>query len=480
VKTRIVPVLITLLCAAMATVQSTRATTITVTNTNDSGAGSLRQALADANNGDTINFSVTTPATITLTSGVLVVNRNVTISGPTAGHVSVNGNAASSVFFIASGTVVTISNLTITNGNGSVSNQDNGLSGGGIYNYHATLTINDSTVANCVASDRGGGIYNDHATLTINNSTISNNSATGYTYSGYYDGGGIFNESGAVMIDNSTISGNSAPYVGGIQSSSFYSYQTAALTIANSTLSDNSGLGIYDDPYSAGLTIGNTILKASGIFSYSWDVAPTSLGYNMSDDGGGGILTGPGDQINTDPLLGPLQDNGGPTFTHALLARSPAIDAGDPSFSPPPDYDQRGTGFDRVVNGRIDIGAFEVQPNSPPPCTAQIQPPINADGSSVFTVRRGVVPVKFTLTCDGSPTCDLPPGTIAVTRPAGGTEGAINESIYSMSADTGSNFRIDGCQYIYNLSSSALGFGTYRVDILINSQVTGSATFQLN
>jgi len=73
----------------------------------------------------------------------------------------------------------------------------------------------------------------------------------------------------------------------------------------------------------------------------------------------------------------------------------------------------------------------------------------------------------------------LPPATIALTRTAGETTGAIDESVYSGSADTGSNFRIDSCQYIYNLSSSALGVGTYRVDIEINNQVVGSATFQL-
>jgi len=94
-KTRIVPILIALLCAAMTSVQNDHAATITVTNTNDSGAGSLRQALADANDGDTIQFSVTTPATITLTGGVLVVNKSVTISGPAAGHLSVSGNGAS-------------------------------------------------------------------------------------------------------------------------------------------------------------------------------------------------------------------------------------------------------------------------------------------------------------------------------------------------------------------------------------------------
>ena len=85
-------------------------------------------------------------------------------------------------------------------------------------------------------------------------------------------------------------------------------------------------------------------------------------GYNLSSDDGGGFLTGTGDQTNTNPMLGPLQDNGGLTFTHALLTGSPANNAGDPTFTPPPAYDQRGPGYDRVVNGRIDIGSFEVQP----------------------------------------------------------------------------------------------------------------------
>src|SRR5204862_1580904 len=89
-------------------------------------------------------------------------------------------------------------------------------------------------------------------------------------------------------------------------------------------------------------------------------------GYNVCSDNGGGFLNGPGDQINTDPMLGPLQDNGGPTFTHALLPGSPAIDAGDPKFTPPPYYDQRGPVFWRVRNGRIDSGSFEVQAGTTP------------------------------------------------------------------------------------------------------------------
>ena len=114
-----------------------------------------------------------------------------------------------------------------------------------------------------------------------------------------------------------------------------------------------------------------------------------------------------------------------------------------------------------------------------PAYAAQIQQPIDADGTSVFNVKRGVIPVKFTLTLNGVATCNLPSARIAVTRTAGGTIGPVGESVYSGPADNGSNFRIDSCQYIYNLSASALGVGTYRVDIIINTQVVGSASFGL-
>jgi hypothetical protein len=138
-------------------------------------------------------------------------------------------------------------------------------------------------------------------------------------------------------------------------------------TISNCTISDNivlffgNGGGICNG---GTLEIGNTILNreagsAENIFNNGGTI--TSAGYNVSNDDGGGYLNGPGDLINTDPLLGPLQDNGGPTFTYALLPGSPAIDAGDPSFTPPPWYDQRGPDFYRLRNDRIDIGSFELQ-----------------------------------------------------------------------------------------------------------------------
>src|SRR6266478_2077237 len=118
-----------------------RAATITVTNTADSGNGTLRAALASAAAGDTINFSMPTPANFTLTSGELLIPASVSILGPGANNVAIDGNNTNRVFHIGSNTVVNISGLTITHGN--------------------------------------GGIFNDHATLTLSNSTLSGNSSAG-------------------------------------------------------------------------------------------------------------------------------------------------------------------------------------------------------------------------------------------------------------------------------------------------------------
>jgi hypothetical protein len=110
---------------------------------------------------------------------------------------------------------------------------------------------------------------------------------------------------------------------------------------------------------------------------------------------------------------------------------------------------------------------------------AQVQQPIEADGSSLFRARRGAVPVRFTLTRNGQPTCDLPPATIAVVRTAGATLGEVNESEFILPVDGGANFRIDNCAYIYNLSPRTLGPGTYLVEIQIDGVAVGRATFGL-
>ena len=381
-NTRIPPMLFTAIAMLMFCLVRTQAPAriITVTNTNDSGPGSLRDALTIATDDDLITFVVT--GTITLTSGQLVVNKNVVISGPGADLLRVSGNASHRVLFIRSPgpplprITVSVSGLTITDGASDtgagienlfaevivseciISNNSASEDGGGIANVggtadETTLTINNSTIIGNSARPGGAGIYNYNAnsqgggaTLIVNNSTINVNSA--------HDGGGVYNiarsgrngsGSATVTISNSTISGNTATgnvgggiYTEGNNGGLFFGI--ARLTVNNSTISGNSarllGGGIYDT--GATVSIGQTILNTgpSGQNIYRNSGAVTSLGYNLSNDNGNGLLTGPGDQINTDPLLGPLQNNGGPTFTHALLPGSPGIDAGNPSFSPPP------------------------------------------------------------------------------------------------------------------------------------------------
>ena len=394
---------------------------IVVTNTNDSGPGSLRAALADANDGDTINFDASLKGqTITLTSGQLNVDKDVTISGPGANNLAVDGNAQSRVFYVNPGKTVTIDSLTVANGY-----SDSG-GGGGIFNSSATMTVANCSVSgnSAAAGSYGGGIcnggFNGNATMTVTNCTVSSNSAYyggGIANTGEHGGavltvsnsiisgnsggmgGGISNGGGfggfcTATVSNSTISGNSADYAGAI-SNGAGGNSFAALRIINSTLSGNSadsGGGIYILG-EAGLATGNTIFDAgaSGENIFNKGGTVTSLGYNVSSDNGGGYLTSPGDQINTDPMLGPLQENGGPTFTHELLAGSPAINSGDPSFTPPPLYDQRGPSFDRVVNGRVDVGSFEVQSPTPTPTPTPTATP-TATATPTSTPRPSPTP----------------------------------------------------------------------------------------
>src|SRR5262249_51855606 len=127
------------------------ATIIVVTNTNDSGPGSLRDALALAQDGDTIDATGVS-GTILLTSGELQINHNVTINGPGAGSLAVNGNGTDRVFEIFAANV-TISDLTITNGHAAGS-------GGGIYS-EGTLAVTNSSISNNSTNSEGGGIYSE-------------------------------------------------------------------------------------------------------------------------------------------------------------------------------------------------------------------------------------------------------------------------------------------------------------------------------
>jgi len=265
------------------------ATTIIVSNTNDNGAGSLRQALADANDGDTID-ATSIFGVIMLTTGELLVDKSVTINGAGADVLAVDGNATSRVFQMTSG--VTISNLTIRNG------QDD-VRGGGILAGEGTT----STITNCAISGnlaggiqgQGGGIFNG-GTLTIVNSTVSGNTA-GAAGGVSADGGGIFN-GGTLTIVNNTISGNMAISKAGAGAGIF---NNGTATIVNSTISGNTaikGAGIHNAGVSTTVTITNSTLSGNAAVAYggacfnqgTLQIANSTLSDNSANIGGG-ILT---------------------------------------------------------------------------------------------------------------------------------------------------------------------------------------------
>jgi hypothetical protein len=237
--------------------------------------------------------------------------------------------------------------------------------GGGIANY-GTLTVTASTFSGNFALD-GGGIYND-GTLIVTASTFSGNSAD--------SGGGISNVGGTLTVTASTFSGNSAQFSGGgiINYAGGNGNRTGTLRMRNTVLAGNRAL---DGP------------DLSGSF--------TSLGHNLIGDGSGGRGYAATDLVGThtnpiDPKLGPLQDNGGPTWTMALLPGSPAIGAGGPTDS---EWDQRGPGFARSVNGITDIGAYEVQPSG--------------SGSAAFALRFSEPPDIVPVLALGGPSAPSVP-----------------------------------------------------------------------
>lgn len=363
----------------------------TVTNNNDSGAGSLRQAILDAQNGDTITFAPNVSGTIELTSGELAITENLTLTGPGSATLSVSGNNASRVFFI-NGAIVVISGLTIRDGNtaacgggicASATNltlsdtvviSNAGGLGGGISNYGALTLINSSIVENR-SIDTGGGI-NNVGTLYVSNSVISGNltlaaggginnscassesvildTTIANNHSAQHAGGMGICTGTTAIITNTTISGNTSDTGGG----GFDVYGTVSLF--NSTIVNNSavsGGGIRN--LSGSITLKNSIVANN---TSGGDCAGTvqSSGHNLSSDTTCGFL-GVGDIQSVDPQIGPLTDNGGPTPTHLLLGGSLAINAGDNVDCP--SFDQRGVG--RPQAGLCDIGAVELAlPNS--------------------------------------------------------------------------------------------------------------------
>ena len=283
------------------------AATITVTNTNDSGPGSLRQALTIANDGDTIGFAVT--GTISLTSGELVIDKNITISGPGPGLLTVarsqqaadfrifnilpshtaeidgltitGGSLVGNGGGISSGATLTISNCAIS-GNSILTTDGLQHSGAGIYNV-GTMTIVNSTVNNNQAliggffPPYGGGISSDVGTLTIQNTTISENTAAGY-------GGGVYNV-GSLTAINSTIRGNTASSGGGIMTNTFI--------LINCTISGNratfEGGGIFGGGTISNCTISGNMTTVGhsrgGGISGSGTITNSTFSDNLSVNG---------------------------------------------------------------------------------------------------------------------------------------------------------------------------------------------------
>jgi CSLREA domain-containing protein len=220
--------------------------------------------------------------------------------------------------------------------------------GGGVHNSGADVTVRRCAIRGNLASYGGGGMCCDAGSMRVYDSTLSGNSAP--------RGGGVLVEQDALLrVENSTISGNSASDVGaGIRNAS------ATTHLYNSTVSENSADHGASGIDSTGMTAMTNTLVANNAPGTDCNGAPRSCGHNLDSDGSC-HLSAEGDLPNTDPKLGPLQDNGGPTFTHALLFGSPAMDAGDNSACPA--TDQRG--FVRPMDGdgdgtaTCDIGAFE-------------------------------------------------------------------------------------------------------------------------
>lgn len=362
--------------------------TITVSNLNDSGPGSLRQAIGDAASGEIITFSAT--GTITLTSGDLVIDKNLRINGPGASNLTLSGNNSSRVFRISGGNV-TISNLTISNGKAS------GGYGGGI-SCQGTLTITGCTLKNNTADQGGGAIYNttfNGGPVVIENSILSGNVAVVFAggavcsdghmtirSTSIFDnhapgssGGGVFCTAGSPMwLSNCTLSGNTAAGIGG----GIVGAINSAVDIDSCTVYSNSAANGGGIAYGGGvISIRNSIV--AGNSASSPENGPdvygtiTSADYNLiqnpTSNGGGVVGVTTHNIYGQDPKLGPLADLGGPTPTHALRFDSPALDAGSSGGLA---KDQRG--FTRPIDSPdianvqggdgSDIGAYEVNPST--------------------------------------------------------------------------------------------------------------------
>jgi hypothetical protein len=417
-------------------------------------SGSLRYALTNATANDHITFGVT--GTINLTGALPNLAHSISIDGPGPSLMTVRRDTGGSygIFTVADPATVSISGLTIADGSGgpgisnggtlAVSNctvtHNSGGFGGGIDNQ-GELSLSNSTVSRNRAID-GGGIFNDSDdSMTISHSTISDNVASGVDpFLGL--GGGIANQ-GTMLITSTTISGNRVFDGMGGQGGGIFNggeYHPATLTISNSTISGNTasgaivgggndGAGIANGYTS--LLLGNVTINSSTVwgntvsgFGYGGGISIwtgvlnlrntivagntiqsgggpdldgnlSSSGYNLIGNTQGGSGFDDTDLLNVNPLLSPLQDNGGPTQTMALLAGSPALNTGDQGQLGV--ADQRGV----VRSGGVNIGAYQASASAlvvSGPATATAGTPFDVTVKAVDSFAQTAVGYTGTAT----------------------------------------------------------------------------------
>jgi cysteine-rich repeat protein len=379
------------------------AATITVTNLDDSGPGSFRQAIADASDGDVIDFVVA--GTITLTTGPILIADSVTVLGPGAANLEVSGNNTSRVLDVAAGLTVIVKNLTVSDAwvdpivatdffpdcAGAIAARGDFV----LDNVH----VRDSEVSEFGAcaggSACGAGLSFSGSSLLVRNSEFRNNSArygaalcvpnsenvtvSTSTFAQNIGEGALLVFGGSdLLIDSVTVDGTLGDNANGIE----IAFMTGNILIRNSTVSNNDDHGISSFTNNETVVIESSTITENGVglvnYVAVYSVHNSIVANNVSDDctGDPGAIVSAGfniesgatcgfgeatDQQNVNPSLGLLSDNGGPTQTYPLLPGSAAIDAGSCSVL---NVDQRGY-LRRIdepesnADDACDIGAFE-------------------------------------------------------------------------------------------------------------------------
>lgn len=425
----------------------------------------LREAVGAANrNGagtDTISFDSTlfgSKQIIKLTLGEISITASVSIEGPGARLLSIDGGGTSRIFGIGAGnlgntwqtgpagSMTTISGLSLVNGN-------SGNGDGGAITSNENLVLNSCTLSGNRAG-RGGAIFSS-GTLALNGCTLSGNGANNF-------GGAIVNE-GTLTLNSCTLSGNHAS---DSQSGGAISSAGTRVTLDSCTLSGNrAGTGGAIFIGIGALNLRNSIV-AGNTAGTNPDISGTinSGDYNLIGNTRGAIFSGnpANNKTNVDAKLDTLKPNGGPTDTIALLPGSPAINAGDPSITS--GFDQRGNGFPRVKGGRVDIGSFEAQNSAP----------VAKDNSYDATedVLLSVNAANGVLSNDSDPDANTTLSIVGNTNTTNGTL-SLNKTDGAFTYQPNANF-FGNDSFSYTVSDGSLS-ATATVDIAV-SEVNDAPT----